>query len=134
MLTLILSAILAVGGYYLFDKFAYKRDNLAGVCCAIFCVAVIGVIVCGIAAFLNVVTKENNYQNKLYEKEVIEYRVEHITEDIVGNELLFNDIVEFNNYLRSQKKWANNPWTNIFWNEDVASIDYIALPWFESEN
>lgn len=133
MLTLILSAILAVGGFYLFDKFAYKRDNLAGLCAAVATVSVIVFCVFGIFALVVAVEKETEYQNKLYEKEVIEYRVEHITEDIVGNELLFNDIVKFNNHLRSAKKWVNNPWTNIFWNEDVASIDYIALPWFESE-
>lgn len=133
MLTLILCIILAAGGFYLFDKLAYKHDNLAGMCIAVSFVAAIGVACCCFGAFFNAVSKETSYQNKLYEKEVIEYRVEHITEDIVGNELLFNDIVEFNNNLRSAKKWANNPWTNIFWNKDVASMDYIALPWLESK-
>lgn len=66
-----------------------------------------------------------NYQNKLYEKEMLEYRIEHIEENITGNEMLYNDIIEFNNELRSTKKWANSPWTNWFYNKDIASIDYI---------
>jgi hypothetical protein len=48
-------------------------------------------------------------------------------ENITGNEMLYNDIVAFNNELRNVKKWANNPWTNWFNNQDIASIDYIEL-------
>lgn len=70
---------------------------------------------------------ELNYQNVMYEKEMLEYRIEHIEENITGNEMLYNDIVEFNNELRKIKKWANNPWTNWFNNQDIASIDYIEL-------
>lgn len=68
------------------------------------------------------------YQNKLYEKDVLEYRIDNISENITGNELLYNDIVRFNNELRSIKKWANSPWTNWFNNAKVASIDYIHIP------
>jgi hypothetical protein len=48
-------------------------------------------------------------------------------ENITGNEMLYNDIVEFNNKLRAEKKWAFNPWTDWFNNKDIASIDYIEL-------
>jgi hypothetical protein len=82
MLTLILCAILAVGGFYLFDKFAYKHDNLAGFCAAVATVSVIVFCVFGIFGLVVAVEKETEYQNKLYEKEVIEYRVKHITEVI----------------------------------------------------
>jgi hypothetical protein len=58
---------------------------------------------------------------------MLEYRIEHIEENITGNEMLYNDIVEFNNELRSTKKWANNPWTNWFYNQDIATIDYIEI-------
>jgi len=67
------------------------------------------------------------YQNMLHTKEMLEYRIEHMEENITGNEMLYNDIVEFNNELRSIKKWANNPWTSWFNNQDIASIDYIEL-------
>lgn len=71
------------------------------------------------------ITREIDYQNKLYEKEVLEYRLEKSDENTVGNEMLYNDIVEFNNSLRETKKWANNPFTNWFWNKDIATIEYI---------
>lgn len=93
------------------------------------------IIVMGIIASLftcgfaigNAVTCDLNYQNALHEKEMLEYRIEHMEENITGNEMLYNDIVEFNNGLRNVKKWANNPWTNWFNNQGVASIDYIEL-------
>jgi hypothetical protein len=91
---------------------------------------VIGILVsiftCGFAVG-NAVTYDLNYQNALHEKEMLEYRIEHMEENITGNEMLYNDIVEFNNELRNVKKWANNPWTNWFNNQGVASIDYIEL-------
>ena len=67
------------------------------------------------------------YQNKLHEKEMLEYRVDHITENMTGNEMLYNDIVEFNNTLRAEKKWANSPWTNWFCNQEIAAMDYVEL-------
>ena len=75
----------------------------------------------------NISTQEVNYQNALYKKEMLEYRIEHMEDNITGNEMLYNDIVEFNNELRSTKKWADNPWTSWFNNQDIATIDYIEL-------
>jgi hypothetical protein len=90
-------------------------------------VAVFGSIF-GITGIIDAqVNGDVNYQNKLYEKEMLEYRIDNMENDIVGNEMLYNDIVEFNNELRSIKKWANNPWTNWFYNQDIATIDYVEL-------
>ena len=76
---------------------------------------------------INTITYDVEYQNMLHTKEMLEYRIEHMEENITGNEMLYNDIVEFNNELRSTKKWANSPWTSWFNNQDIASIDYIDL-------
>ena len=76
---------------------------------------------------INATIYDVEYQNKLHTKEMLEYRIEHMEENITGNEMLYNDIVEFNNTLRAEKKWALNPWTNWFNNQDIASIDYIEL-------
>lgn len=67
------------------------------------------------------------YQNKLHERQMLEYRIDKIEDNIIGNEKLYNDIVVFNNSLRGTKKWANNPWTNWFHPESVATIDYIDI-------
>lgn len=81
--------------------------------------------ICVIAILCTQINKEVNYQNALYEKEVLEYRIENMDEDITGNEMLYNDIVEFNNTLRNTKKWANSYFTNWFYNENIASIEYV---------
>lgn len=73
------------------------------------------------------INRDVEYQNALYEREVLECRIEKADENIVGNELLYSDIVEFNNDLRTIKKWANNPWTSWFFNEDIATIDYVEI-------
>jgi len=66
-----------------------------------------------------------NYEKTLHRKEVLEYRLENIENDTVGNEYLYGDIVEFNNEVRAVKYWSKNLFTNWFYNKKIASIDYI---------
>ena len=73
------------------------------------------------------INEDIDYQSALYEKEVIEYRIDNMSDNVVGNEMLYNDVVEFNNELRRTKKWANNPWVNWFYNQKIAFIDYIEI-------
>ena len=73
------------------------------------------------------INEDIKYESALYEKEVIEYRIDNMSDNMVGNEMLYNDVVEFNNELRRIKKWANNPWVNLFYNQKIASIDYIEI-------
>ena len=80
--------------------------------------------------FVNLTAKDTDYEAALYEKQVLEARLEQLENSpySIGNEYLYHDIVEFNNELRSVKKWANNPWTSWFNNEKIASIDYVDIP------
>ena len=73
------------------------------------------------------VNKDIDYQNMLYKREMLEHRINNMNENIVGNEMIYVNIVDFNNELRAVKKWANNPWTNWFNNQDIAAMDYIEL-------
>lgn len=84
-------------------------------------------VLCIVCIFVTQVNKDVEYQNKLHEKEMLEYRIANMKEDIVGNEMLYNDIVAFNNDLRTIKKWANNPFTNWFYVQEIATIDYVEL-------
>lgn len=84
-------------------------------------------IICAAGIVGNRISYDIDYQNALYEREVLEYRLDHREDDFPGNEMLYSDIVNFNNKLRNQKKWANNPWTNWFNNEKIAALDYIEL-------
>ena len=84
-------------------------------------------VICSMLILFNVGNYDVDYQNALHKKEMLEYRIEHMEDNITGNEMLYNDIVEFNNELRNKKKWANNPWTNWFNNQDIAAIEYVVL-------
>ena len=84
-------------------------------------------VLCVAGIIINRIEYDIDYQNVSYEREVLEYRLNHKENDFPGNEMLYSDIVEFNNRLRNQKKWANNPWTNWFNNEKIAALDYIEL-------
>ena len=103
------------------------RDRLEWVQLPAIFVGSIIAATCIVVILINASTYDIEYQNTLHTKEMLEYRIEHMEENITGNEMLYSDIVEFNNELRRVKKWANNPWTNWFSNKDIASIDYITL-------
>lgn len=103
------------------------RDTLESIGIALIIIGTITSIFTCALIVSNAIGYELNYQNALHEKEMLEYRIEHMEENITGNEMLYNDIVEFNNELRAEKKWANNLWTNWFNNKDIASLDYIEL-------
>ena len=86
---------------------------------------VVSLIVCSICIFSIHISSDLKCANMLAKKEMLEYRLEKQS-NIVGNELLYSEILEFNNDLRSIKKWANNPWTNWFNDQKIANnIDYI---------
>lgn len=123
MLIIILCIVLFVAGFFLNKQDDFRE--FIGVSLCLF--SGFTFALCLFAILCVQVNREVGYQNKLYEREMLEYRLEKTNEDIVGNEMLYNDIVEFNNSLRSTKKWANNPWTNWFNNADIATIDYIEV-------
>ena len=107
---------------YMFDSILFFFGGLS-----LLIVGASASIVCVIAVLDVQVNKDVNYQSALYQKEVLEYRIDHMDENIVGNELLYNDIVEYNNDLRFIKEWSDNYWVNWFFNEDIATIDYIEI-------
>lgn len=127
IITLIVAAILIFGitVWILSDKLVLMADCWVGISVLSMVISGIAMIFC-IAFIIDAnAGKEIAYQNALYEKEVIEYRIDNMDKNIVGNELLYNDIVEFNNALRRVKQWANNPWTTWFVNGKIADINYI---------
>lgn len=73
------------------------------------------------------IPKQKNYEIMLYEKEVLEYRLTHKEENEIGNELLYREIVDFNNALKTEKYYSNIIWTNWFCNDLIASIGYIEI-------
>lgn len=126
MLTMVSLAIIAIIAYIVINN--ARNDYVVGLSIGVLIVACILFVtflcLCG-----NIKINEDiEYQNTYYHRATLEYRLENIEKNNVGNEYLYNDIVEFNNSLRSTKKWANNPWTNWFNNQKIAELDYIELP------
>lgn len=78
------------------------------------------------------IPKQKDYETALYERQVIEYRLENKSENVVGNELLYEDIVEYNNTLRSHKRYHDNFWLNWFYNDKIATIEYIEIEGVEN--
>lgn len=70
-------------------------------------------------------TAKKEFEKARYEKEILEYRLE--TEGLTGNELLYKDVVEFNNSLRDTKYYYNGIWINWFTNKYIAEMDYIKI-------
>lgn len=131
IITLIVFAIVVIGIVFIViskktsDWDTKERTSFVG--CLLTIAGIVASLFIAAAIISKTIACELNYQNVMHEKEMLEYRIEHMEENIIGNEMLYNDIVEFNNKLRNTKKWANSPWTNWFNNQDIASIDYIEL-------
>lgn len=84
----------------------------------------IGTVICVVGILVNVAFVNIDYEDKLKEREMLEYRIENY-ENAVGNELLYADIVEFNEEVRHAKRYSDNPWTSWFSNWKIAEIDCI---------
>lgn len=109
-------------------KFKYATRDMLDFMSGVFIVlGIVASIFVGAFIIATQTNKDLEYQNILHTREMLEYRIEHMSENITGNEMLYNDIVEFNNKLRATKKWANSLWTNWFTNQDVAAIDYVVI-------
>ena len=127
IITLIAVALVVIGIVGIIIDFNTNKDFPAWICMPSFVVGIAALIV-SLAIICKVqLNRDVDYQNKLYERTTLEYRIENEDAHTTGNELLYRDIVKFNNGLRMTKKWANNPWVNWFWNEDIAKIDYIEI-------
>ena len=127
MLLFIISLVLFVGGLFLFfviDKFFF--DETLGVI-AILTAAIGGValLICSSFAIITVCTKNIEFEKAACAKEMLEYRLENQEENLVGGELLYNDILEFNNGLKTHKKYSKNLFTNWYYNDKIAEMDYI---------
>lgn len=140
MLLLILFGVLMITGIVmvisssLLEKYAkygtWLRNNTDEINTSGWFIIVLNIIILfciGTVILCIQIPKETDYQKALYEKEVLEYRLENKDENQVGNEMLYSEIVEFNNELRTHKTYSKNLWLNLFYNDKIATIDYIEL-------
>lgn len=108
-------------------EYGVLESVYGGISALLHAIAWIAIFAVGIPILCIQIPKNKNYQNALYEKQVLEYRLEHKTDNAVGNELLYSDIVKFNKSIRNDKKYANNFWIGLFYNDKIAEIEYIEI-------
>lgn len=129
MLLTILSGVVLIVGIILIvigrDDWDINVKTILGVLLTL--IGGVALIVFSVLAIITAATKDKVYQDMLYQREVLEYRLNHEEENTIGNELLYSDIVEFNNELRNDKTYSDNIWINWFFNDKVATIDYIEI-------
>lgn len=123
IITLITIAILIAGIVLIFKFDVLDWRNSLG--SSLLAIGVIATTVIAILFFVIQVPKQVNYENAVAKREALEYRLEHREENIVGNEMLYSEITEFNNGLRGKKRYADSPWIGWFVNDKIAEIDYI---------
>ena len=73
------------------------------------------------------------FEEYIYERAVLVYRVEN-EKDLKNNELLYRDIVKFNNKLRLHKHYHNSVWIGWLFSFDIAKIDYVEIEGVEIPN
>ena len=122
----VVSIIISVAG----TKHYNDGASILGGCSAI--VFGCAFIVATVIALTVQIPKNKNYEQSVYEKSVIEYRLEHQQDNVVGNELLYNDIVSYNNHLRAHKRYSDNFMLNLFYNDKIATIEYISIEGVEN--
>ena len=112
-------------------KYQYDESDSFGYAILIFLYS-IPMCLCICFALSVQVYKDMDYDEMVYEKSVLELRLENKDENLVGNEFLYNDIIDFNNKLKYEKKYANNFWIGIFHNDKIATIEYIKIEGIEN--
>lgn len=126
-LIIVISLVLLPILYFVIKGF---EDSAAGgialACIIIFPIILFGCIVDIVNSNFAMPSK-TEYENIVYERDIIEYRIENAEDNVIGNELLYSDIVDFNNGLRMKKARLDSKWTNWFENYRIKNIDYIEI-------
>ena len=128
MLLTILFFVITVIGFVVFFlcyNSYFDLEILYGVSLIVAIISLCCFLTCGTLALLVQIPSENDYLKAAEEREMLVYRLETIGEDSYGKEILHQDILEFNKDLMTCKRYANNPWLNWFYNQEIAKLDYI---------
>lgn len=72
-------------------------------------------------------TKQVDYEEMVEVRQMLEYRLENKEENLTGNELLYDDILDFNRTIRKAKRYSKSPWTNWFTNDLIAELEPIDI-------
>lgn len=122
MLLIVIFVLLLVISYVL-----CKKDVGGNFSCYTFVISLGVVIICGCLLIPVQAKKQENYEKTVMERDMLEYRIKNYDDNLTGNELLYSDILSYNQKVYVNKKWSQNLWVNWFWNEKIAELDYIDI-------
>lgn len=123
---LILTLLLGIGMIVYYNKSSTPNDEWEFWGGMIIFASIIFLIIATLIFVKVKINEDIDYQSALAQKQMIEYRIEQ-GDNIAGNELLYTQIVDFNNDLRRIKKFANNIWLKPFYNQKIATMEYIKI-------
>ena len=77
----------------------------------------------GIAAVVTECEESVVYENAIAEYNMLQYRLEHQENDA----MLYSDIVKFNERMRTNARWARNPFVSVWYYQRCADIPLIEI-------
>lgn len=108
-----------------YGKFATAKDTSYIICGAmVVIVFLISLIISIIQICDNVGIKS---KKMIYQREVLEYRIEHLGSRAVEESALYTEITDYNARIVQERVIANNPWLNLFAQKSIAELDTIDI-------
>lgn len=128
IITIIFIACLTIGILLLcLNGNSWHNDAIDLIGFVLMLIGVLGVGVCLVAIIVAHVNVEAHLKSLQNTRDILVYRLEHINELPIGNEMLYSEITEFNNKLYENIINSKNPWINWFYNPVFNNIPLI--PW-----
>lgn len=124
---LLISTLLLVVSIILWKTGDCDIKEFLGMIGTAVCIFAIGII--GISCIIENATAPQIYADMVQERDAIEYRLDRAEDDsnFTVNGGVYNDLVEYNNKLRSYKLYTHNFWIGWFFADTPAELDYIEL-------
>lgn len=125
ILLIIFGALTAIGIVLAIVGKVLWSDNTMGVGIILVIIFGLALVFSGGLAIDTQVHKEEQYQDALNEKDTIEYFILQSDTDILRDDKLYNRILNFNERISRTRYRCDSPWVGIWYNEKIATIDYI---------
>lgn len=127
---LIVGLIILAFGIFSFvriNKSYYHEDTwfLLGLLCSVF--GGFLAIVVGVCAISEAVEAPSDYTRLVETKKMIEYRIDNLDneDNYMVNGGVYDDIIEYNSEIREYKRFGDNFWIGMMYDDDIAALELI---------
>ena len=118
-----------------FGIFSFVKANKSYYCedfwfnCGLLCFLLGGflTVIIGVGAICEAVNAPSDYTRLVETKKMIEYRIDNLDnkDNYMVNGGVYDDIIEYNSEIREYKRFGNNFWVGIMYDDDIAALDLI---------